>query len=84
MNFCTKTALFFEKSLAIKEYYASQCPIFFQKLVPATCAICRALHRVPLDETWKTNAQKELKGKDVEKTLTWKTPEVSMVDFLKF
>ena len=43
---------------------------------PVSCVACRALHRVPLDETWKAAAQKELKGKDVDKTLTWKTPEV--------
>lgn len=53
----------------------SLCSKTLQKAVPVSCVACRALHRVPLDETWKGAAQKELKGKDVEKTLTWKTPE---------
>lgn len=30
---------------------------------------------MPLDEQWKAAAAKEVKGKDVEETLTWKTPE---------
>jgi len=34
------------------------------------------LHREPIDEKWKKAAAKELKGKDVEETLTWRTPEV--------
>lgn len=29
----------------------------------------------PLDDTWKVGAAKELKGKDVEETLTWRTSE---------
>ncbi|XP_053373041.1 methylmalonyl-CoA mutase, mitochondrial-like isoform X3 [Mercenaria mercenaria] len=44
-----------------------------QKLLP-TCG-CRNIHREPIDEKWKTAAAKELKGKDVEETLMWKTPE---------
>ncbi|XP_053390431.1 methylmalonyl-CoA mutase, mitochondrial-like [Mercenaria mercenaria] len=44
-----------------------------QKLLPV-CG-CRNIHREPIDEKWKTAAAKELKGKDVEKTLMWKTPE---------
>jgi hypothetical protein len=31
---------------------------------------------MPIDEDWKKGASKELKGKDVEKTLIWKTSEV--------
>ncbi|GAB1603427.1 methylmalonyl-CoA mutase, mitochondrial-like [Argonauta hians] len=33
------------------------------------------IHREPLNPDWKTGATKELKGKDPEQTLTWKTPE---------
>lgn len=44
-----------------------------QKLLPL-CG-CRRIHREPIDEKWKTAAAKELKGKDVDETLTWKTPE---------
>lgn len=36
----------------------------------------RSIHREPIDEQWKTGAAKELKGKDVDETLTWRTPEV--------
>ncbi|XP_025094549.1 methylmalonyl-CoA mutase, mitochondrial-like [Pomacea canaliculata] len=36
---------------------------------------CRLLHRLPIDKDWKKGAAKELKGKDVESTLTWRTAE---------
>ncbi|WAQ94020.1 MUTA-like protein [Mya arenaria] len=35
----------------------------------------RCIHREPIDEKWKAAAAKEIKGKDVEETLTWRTPE---------
>ncbi|KAL4222157.1 hypothetical protein ACF0H5_018197 [Mactra antiquata] len=43
--------------------------------LPLRVCGCRLLHREPIDEQWKKAAGKELKGKDVEETLTWKTPE---------
>ncbi|KAJ8314161.1 hypothetical protein KUTeg_008722 [Tegillarca granosa] len=44
-----------------------------KKILPA-CS-CRFLSREPLDQKWSEGAKKELKGKDPEETLTWKTPE---------
>lgn len=35
----------------------------------------RFVCKVPIDEEWKKGAAKELKDKDVEKTLTWETAE---------
>ena len=47
---------------------------YFQTCCPAVCRF--ASSEKPLDEEWKKGAAKELKGKDVEETLTWKTAEV--------
>ena len=33
--------------------------------------------KVPLDQEWSAMAKKMLKGADPEKTLTWRTAEVS-------
>ncbi|KAL8585879.1 hypothetical protein ACOMHN_019294 [Nucella lapillus] len=44
------------------------------KSVPV-CSSCRLVHRLPIDEDWKKGAAKELKGKNVEETLMWKTAE---------
>ncbi|KAK7109097.1 methylmalonyl-CoA mutase, mitochondrial-like [Littorina saxatilis] len=55
---------------------ATSLPLSLQyarRLLPV-CG-CRLLHQVPIDEEWKKGASKELKGKDVEKELTWKTAE---------
>ena len=56
--------------------------MFFVQRVLPVCS-CRLLHRVPIDEEWKKGAAKELKGKDVDETLIWKTAEVSIF-FLLF
>ena len=34
--------------------------------------------KVPLDQEWAAMAKKMLKGADPEKTLTWRTAEVSI------
>ena len=39
--------------------------------------------KVPLDQEWAAMAKKMLKGADPEKTLTWRTAEVSRCDLLK-
>lgn len=39
------------------------------------CASARCASQLPIDEEWKKGAAKELKGKDVEETLMWKTSE---------
>lgn len=36
---------------------------------------CRQLSHEPIDPKWKAAAAKEIQGQDVDKTLTWKTPE---------
>ncbi|XP_060081174.1 methylmalonyl-CoA mutase, mitochondrial-like [Ylistrum balloti] len=36
---------------------------------------CRCLHKQPLDQVWAEKAKKEIKGKDPNETLTWRTPE---------
>ncbi|XP_059145475.1 methylmalonyl-CoA mutase, mitochondrial-like [Physella acuta] len=46
----------------------------YLKYKQAPCSASFA-SKVPLDEDWKKEAAKELKGKDVEKTLIWKTSE---------
>ncbi|GFS25262.1 methylmalonyl-CoA mutase, mitochondrial [Elysia marginata] len=38
-------------------------------------ASARCASQLPIDEEWKKGAAKELKGKDVEETLIWKTSE---------
>ncbi|KAK3108801.1 hypothetical protein FSP39_016078 [Pinctada imbricata] len=35
----------------------------------------KCCYNVPLDPKWSEQAKKELKGKDVEETLVWRTPE---------
>ncbi|KAL5007647.1 hypothetical protein ScPMuIL_016453 [Solemya velum] len=41
-----------------------------------TLPVCyRCMHREPIDPIWKEGAKKELKGKDVEETLIWRTSE---------
>ncbi|XP_029641836.1 methylmalonyl-CoA mutase, mitochondrial isoform X1 [Octopus sinensis] len=39
------------------------------------CVSNRWRHSVPFDPEWKAGAIKELKGKNPEETLTWRTPE---------
>lgn len=50
-------------------FFFSFCKIY----VPA---VARLSSQLPIDEEWKKAAAKELHGKDVEKTLMWKTAEV--------
>jgi len=44
-------------------------------LPKASTQLCACLHREPLDADWKKLAEKELKGANAEKKLTWHTPE---------
>ena len=46
-----------------------------KNLQRTTPVCCRCLHREPLDSSWKEKAKKEIKGKDPDEVLTWKTPE---------
>ena len=42
---------------------------------PVICAKCASSQKVALNKEWISLAEKQLKGVDPEKKLTWKTPE---------
>ncbi|XP_076094721.1 methylmalonyl-CoA mutase, mitochondrial-like [Mytilus galloprovincialis] len=48
------------------------CRQTLQRTAPVCC---RCLHRQPIDQSWKEKAKKEIKGKDPDDVLMWKTPE---------
>ncbi|KAK6166462.1 hypothetical protein SNE40_023148 [Patella caerulea] len=51
-------------------------PVFYSSLCSRHLTqSVRCAHKIPIDKTWAVGAEKELKGKDVESTLTWRTHE---------